>query len=220
MNRAQRQPKAAARISRDPHAMDAACLYWMASEILAMCPAQSGRRDEVAEARVDSMVREHFSFVWRNLRRLGLSAEEADDAAQHVFVTAARKLDVIEPTRERPFLFATAVRVAASARRKSSRQRLMLQELAALTAEAVSTNPEELVGHRQRRAFLDALLDELPLELRVVVVLSEIEQLTKNEIAELLGVRPGTVASRLRRGRQQLRLSVHRLRTRYESGAR
>jgi RNA polymerase sigma-70 factor (ECF subfamily) len=49
--------------------------------------------------------------------------------------------------------------------------------------------------------LLDELLGELPAELRRVLVLAEIEQLTAKQIGELEGVPPGTAASRLRRAR-------------------
>ena len=50
--------------------------------------------------RVSELVRGHVAFVWRCLRRMGLSEGEADDAVQQVFLTAARKLDRVVPGRE------------------------------------------------------------------------------------------------------------------------
>ena len=55
----------------------------------------------------------HYDFVWRSVRRLGVTPAEADDAAQSVFIVAARKLNVIESGKERAFLFGTAMRVIA-----------------------------------------------------------------------------------------------------------
>ena len=65
----------------------------------------------------------HFDFVWRSLRRLGLSADDADDGAQEVFVVASRKLSLIAPQSEKRFLFATALRVASTRRRGLKRRR-------------------------------------------------------------------------------------------------
>ncbi len=67
--------------------------------------------------RFRALVDRHFEFVWRSVRRLGVPPGDADDAAQEVFVVAARKLDALEPERERSFLFGTAVRVASTRRR-------------------------------------------------------------------------------------------------------
>jgi RNA polymerase sigma-70 factor, ECF subfamily len=61
--------------------------------------------------------------------------------------------------------------------------------------------PDELVDRDRARAALDAILAAMPLELRAVFVLYELEQLTMAEIAALLELPPGTVASRLRRAR-------------------
>ena len=68
--------------------------------------------------RVRALFDAHFDGVWRTLRRLGQAPAAADDLAQETFVTAARKLDAIEPGCERAFLVGIAVRLAANARRR------------------------------------------------------------------------------------------------------
>ncbi len=64
--------------------------------------ASSARR---FRERVDA----HYDFIWRSLRRPGVVAGDVDDAAQQVFVTAARKLARIRIGCERSFLFQTAM---------------------------------------------------------------------------------------------------------------
>src|SRR5262249_19375343 len=64
---------------------------------------------------------------------------------------------------------------------------------------------DDLADLRRARAMLDEILEEMPLELRVVFILSEIEQMTAANIAELESIPPGTVASRLRRAREIFR---------------
>jgi RNA polymerase sigma-70 factor (ECF subfamily) len=59
----------------------------------------------------------------------------------------------------------------------------------------------------------------MPIDLRAVFVLYELEQLTSAEIAELLQIPPGTVASRLRRARESFESCVARLRARRTGGA-
>lgn len=59
--------------------------------------------------------------------------------------------------------------------------------------------------------MLRRVLDALPVELRIVFVLYEIEEFTVPQIAETLGIPSGTVASRLRRGREQFRAIVRRM---------
>ena len=172
-------------------------------------PAASGvRRNEVSE-----LVRREFRFVWRLLRRLGLPEGDADDAAQQVFLIAAQRFSDLMPGRERSFLYTTAFHVASKARRTVERRR---EDLGVeVEAEHDATpSAEDLVDRRRARELLDSLLDALPLELRVVLVLHEIDELSTAEIAEVVGVPPGTAASRLRRARELFAGRVRRLESR------
>src|SRR5258708_16639115 len=65
--------------------------------------------------RVAGLVRDHFDFIWRSLRRLGVPVQHTDDAAQKVFWVAAQKMHGLRLDRERPFLFALALRVPPDA---------------------------------------------------------------------------------------------------------
>lgn len=147
-----------------------------------------------------ALVRAEFRWVWRLLRRIGLSSEDADDATQQVFLVAARRREEVRGSRVRPFLYGTAVRVAANARRTLARRRDVPSE-AITGASALELPADEQVEQRRARALLDEVLGKLPAELRRVLVLAEIEQLTTREIAELEAVPAGTAASRLRRAR-------------------
>ena len=152
----------------------------------------------------DALVQTELDFVWRLLRRFGLSRSDADDAAQQVFLVAARRLSELVPGKERSFLYGTAVRIASNLRRGSKRRREAPEEQPPLAA-AGEEQPDELLERRRACAFLDELLQQLPEELRRVLVLAEIEQLTLARIAELDGIPAGTAASRLRRARAAFR---------------
>jgi RNA polymerase sigma-70 factor, ECF subfamily len=163
------------------------------------------------EARLRTMVRDHLDFIWRSLRRLGLSADAAEDATQRVFVVASQRLIDIEPGCEKAFLFNTAVHVASSARRTFARRR---EVLGSDDAEASDPAPpaDELIDRHRARALLEEALLELPMERRSVFVLFELEQMTIAEIARTLDLPEGTVASRLRRARQEFQGWVKRFR--------
>ena len=165
------------------------------------------------ESRERALVLAHFSAIWRALRRFGLSAADADDAAQQVFLGAVQRLDQIEPGRERAFLYGMAANAAFKTRRTLVRRREDLTDFDLFVDPMPST--EELLERRRARELLDRILEALDDDVRVVFVLHEIEQLTAPEIAEALGVPLGTVASRLRRGREQFarRLAQFRNRT-------
>ncbi len=169
-----------------------------------------GRSDP---ARLRVLVDDHFEFIWRSVRRLGVPAADADDAAQQVFMVASRRLGEIEPGKERSFLFGTALRVAAEHRRSIARRR----EAPSVEREDPGDpgpGPDELTDRRRARELLDAILSALDLELRTVFVLFEIEELAAHDIAKLLGVPAGTVASRLRRAREEFQSAVKRWRAR------
>jgi RNA polymerase sigma-70 factor, ECF subfamily len=162
------------------------------------------------DARLAEMVDGHFELVWRLVRRLGVPASDADDAAQQVFMIATRRLQDIVPGRERTFLYGAAIRVAANARRGRRRRR---EEPEAPDDDRVDERPgpHETRQLGEARELLDRLLDRLPSPLRKVLVLAELEQLEVAEIAELEGIKLGTAASRLRRARAafQEHLAAH-----------
>ncbi len=169
-------------------------------------------------SRTRQLVDQHFAFVWRYLRGLGVPSAEVDDAAQQVFVIASQKLDVIEAGSERSFLVGTAHGVAANARRAGLRRREVHAEGdEAFDAVDAAPDAEERAGTREELAVLDRFLDSLPDDLREVFVLFELEGLTMAAIAASLSLPPGTVASRLRRAREEFQEMARRFQA---SGAR
>jgi RNA polymerase sigma-70 factor (ECF subfamily) len=169
--------------------------------------------------RLARLIQEQFGFVWRLLRRIGVAESDADDAAQQVFIAASRRIGDIRPGSERAFLFSTALHVGSRVRRSRVRKK---EDFGVALDEQTDPAPalEELVDRRRARALLDALLEEMPLELRVIFVLYEIEQLTSSEIAEVVGVPAGTVASRLRRAREDFAARVTRVEARRKFGGK
>ena len=160
---------------------------------------------------VRELVEREFSFVWRLLRRLGLPEGDADDAAQQVFLVAAKRIADIQPGRERAFLFSTAMNVASKSHRSRERRREVLGDDADARFRDSVPGTEELLDRRRAREMFDSILDEMGMDLRVVFVLYEVEELTMAEIAEDLGLPQGTVASRLRRARAEFSARVQRI---------
>jgi RNA polymerase sigma-70 factor (ECF subfamily) len=163
------------------------------------------------DKRLRALVDRHLDFIGRMVRHLGVADLEIDDVLQQVFCTAARRLGDIAPGSERAFLVQTAVNWAANARRaRARRPEVGMAEVPDVADEAPS--PEDLTDRKRAVAVLDRLLDTMELELRTVFVLFEVEQLSRNEIAELVGLPPGTVASRLRRAREDFETRLARWR--------
>jgi RNA polymerase sigma-70 factor (ECF subfamily) len=175
----------------------------------------SDEREARLRVKLRRLVDQHFDFVWRSMRRLGVPQAGVDDATQQVFWTASRKLDAIVPGREKAFLFGVAVRIASDARRVANRQRQ--RERSGSSELELFSHPDpsadELVDRKRMRALLDDFLDELSLEVRTSYVLFEAEGMTVTEIADLIDVPPGTVASRIRLARKRLDALVDRLKS-------
>jgi RNA polymerase sigma-70 factor (ECF subfamily) len=171
-------------------------------------------------ARLRGLVDDQYDFIWRSLRRLGVPEGDADDCAQQVFLVASRKLDDIVVGCERPFLFSTALRVASDARRSRSRRREVFEDVDEPRDSA--PDPEQIADQKRARALLDEVLDSLPMELRAVFVLYELEELPSAEIAEVLALPIGTVASRLRRAREEFQRIIARMKARdaFDGGRR
>ena len=169
-----------------------------------------------AQARFRGMVDAHFGFVWRYLGGLGVPPAAIDDAAQQVFLVAAAKLASIEPGLERSFLVGTAHGVAANARRANDRRREVQGDVALATHADHAPDPEQSAESREAAGILDVFLGSLPEELRSVFMMFELEGMTMASIAEALNIPPGTVASRLRRAREDF----HDMAKRVQAGSR
>ncbi len=172
-------------------------------------------------ARLRRVVGEHLDFVWRCLRRFGVPAADADDAAQQVFLVATTKLVEVPADKEKAFLYATAARVAANSRRSMKRRQSAYDNLSQVPDDPAPSQ-DALSDQLRARAVLDQVMSELPEDLREVFVLFEIEELSIQEIAETLDIPIGTVGSRLRRARQAFHEVVvrYKAKTDFRSGAR
>jgi RNA polymerase sigma-70 factor (ECF subfamily) len=166
-------------------------------------------RDPVREreARLRRLVDGHIDFVARVLRNSGTPQADVDDEVQRTFIVAARRLDDMRVGAEKSFLFRIALNLAAHARRTLARRREVAADQAPEQVERLAT-PEALTDQKRMRELLDRVLDQMDEPLRAIFVLHEFEEMSTAEIAELLAIPRGTVASRLRRARIEFRTRV------------
>ncbi len=164
-------------------------------------------------ADLPTLVEVHADFVFRSLRRLGVPEAMADDGVQQVFLVVQSKIEDIVVGRERAFLFAVAMNVASHARRTIARRR---EELGDDHDHVVDPSPlpDVALDQRRARALLDEVLEAMPMDLRTAFVMFELEEMTMLEIAEVLDIPQGTVASRLRRAREEFSKQAQRVRSR------
>jgi len=162
------------------------------------------------DARLRHLVEHHVDLASRIIRNLGIPDCDVDDLLQQAFSITADRLGDITPGKERAFLIQTAVRLAASARRARALSRETLTDELPEVSDG-RPSPEELSDQAQRLRMFDRVLDDMDLDLRSVFVLYEVEEITMAEIATVLQIPPGTVASRLRRAREDFLARVRRL---------
>jgi RNA polymerase sigma factor (sigma-70 family) len=159
-------------------------------------------------------VEEHSTRVHRLAYRLTGNRADAEDLTQEVFVRVFRSFESFDWARTRPgSVEAWLHRITTnlfldSARRRS---RIRFDPI----AEGIDTKAPLRVAASDRRVMdslfdpdVEAALTALNPELRAAVVLCDVEGLSYEEIARVLGVRMGTVRSRIHRGRAQLRKAL------------
>ncbi len=157
-----------------------------------------------------SVYDEHFAFVWRSLRRLGVPDRALDDAAQDVFIVVHRRLAEFEGRSSiKSWLFGIARRVAHDHRRRIGRKE-RTEELRETTADPRGVTPAHDAERAQAVRVLHEILAGLDDDKREVFVLAELEQMTVPEIADAIGVNLNTVYSRLRAVRQAFDAAVQR----------
>jgi len=159
------------------------------------------------ETRLRQLVDNYVGLVARILRNAGTAEADIDDDVQRVFIAMSNRLDDVRVGAEKSFLAQTALNMAAHARRAAARRRETLTDHPPEVVDLVA-GPEEMVQRRQMRRTLDQILDAMDAELRAVLVLYEFEEMTTLEIAAILAIPSGTVASRLRRARVDFRERV------------
>ncbi|HWE40559.1 MAG TPA: sigma-70 family RNA polymerase sigma factor [Isosphaeraceae bacterium] len=159
-------------------------------------------------AAFEAIVARHGPMVLGVCRRVLRDEHDADDAFQATFLVLARKAGGLgRPERLACWLYGVASRVALKARAGASRRRAREGPLAGIDAAAPEADRDDA---RDLRPILDAELARLPARHRAAIVLHDLEGRSVAETAAALGVAPGTVWSRLNRGRERLRSRLAR----------
>jgi RNA polymerase sigma-70 factor (ECF subfamily) len=152
----------------------------------------------------------HADFVWSSLQRFGVRDADLEDALQEVFVVVHRRLDSYDGTSKvTTWLFGIAMRVAAAFRRRAHvRRERAVEEVPEGDDESLS--PEDLASRQEARAMLEEILDAMDLDRRAVFVMFEVEELSCEEIAAIVGIPVGTVYSRLHKARKEFAAAVEK----------
>jgi RNA polymerase sigma-70 factor, ECF subfamily len=172
--------------------------------------------EERDESRIDQIYAEQFRYVWRCLRALGLGPTQVDDAMHDVFLVVQEKLPSFdgENAKVTTWLYAIAVRVARryrwAARKEAWRFPAEPDDHVLLSTPAAG-NPEQTLQHGERLSLARRALDRLDDDKREAFVLSQVEQMSAPEIAEITGVPLNTVYSRVRAAKLAFQAEISRL---------
>ncbi|MBI2168655.1 MAG: RNA polymerase sigma factor [Actinobacteria bacterium] len=157
----------------------------------------------------EELVRRHRRAAVQVAYLVSGSRAEAEDIAQDAFVRAYMALPRFRRgARFRPWLFAIVANLARNARRSAGRRNRLVLEFEHHPSGPDEPGPETrvLAGENQRR--LMAAVNALPDGARLVVALRYFADLSVAEVAAALGLRPGTVKSRLARAHERLRQAL------------
>jgi RNA polymerase sigma-70 factor (ECF subfamily) len=184
------------------------------AQATSMAPVTESRAARNLRAAFRAMYDAHVDFVWRNLRRLGVSETEVDDKTQEVFVIAHRRFADFEDRGHGPraWLFQIVLRIASDARRHRRRHPIDPDGGLAQDRESVAPQQAEAIDRREQLDLLDRALATIEVGRRAVLLLHEIEEMTAPEIADVMGIPLNTVYSRLRVARGELESAVEELR--------
>ena len=172
-------------------------------------PASTPGGAEWAPPSWDEVVRTHSARVYRLAYRLTGDRHDAEDLTQEVFVRVFKSLSSYTPGTFEGWLHRITTNLFLdSVRRKNKIRFEGLAEDAADRLAGREPTPAQAYFDNHLDADIERALAELAPEFRAAVVLCDIEGLSYEEIAATLGVKLGTVRSRIHRGRSQLRAAL------------
>lgn len=171
--------------------------------------AAARRRDKAA---IRSIVRGYNQRLFRVARSILKDDWEAEEAVQEAYIRAFAGLDGFEGRSSLATWLTRIVINEALARLRRRQPADSLDDAGPPGADIVSLlsmspqpDPERIMAQREIHALLEKAIDELPHDFRIVLVARVIEQMSVEETAELFGLKPETVKTRLHRARSMLR---------------
>ena len=157
----------------------------------------------------DEIVRTHSPRVYRLAYRLTGNPHDAEDLTQEVFVRVFRSLSSYTPGTFEGWLHRITTNLFLDqARRKAKIRFDALADDADSRIPSRTVPPDTQVLNGLFDDDVESALAALPPDFRAAVVLCDIEGLSYEEIADVLGLKLGTVRSRIHRGRSQLRAAL------------
>ena len=170
--------------------------------------ATSGGAGEWSPPTWDEVVTQHSARVYRLAYRLTGNKHDAEDLTQEVFVRVFRSLSSYTPGTFEGWLHRITTNLFLDTVRRRARIRFEALPDDAERLASRERGPAQLYDDTHFDADVQAALDALAPDFRAAVVLCDLEGLSYEEIADTLGIKIGTVRSRIHRGRSALRAAL------------
>ena len=152
------------------------------------------------------LLERHLAAVMRFFANKVERSTDADDLAAETFELCARSLGSFRGDGSfRSYLFGVATNVLRGYLGRKLPKLGRERELGSLSLVDLGPSPLSVVGGRKQQTLLLQALRSIPLDCQIVLELGYFEELSRREIAQVLGVAEGTVASRIRIGRERLK---------------
>ncbi|PTT65356.1 RNA polymerase sigma factor SigE [Arthrobacter sp. HMWF013] len=178
----------------------------MSASGVAIVPATQDTAADWVRPTWEEVVANHSAKVYRLAYRLTGNKFDAEDLTQEVFVRVFRSLENFKPGTLDGWLHRITTNLFLDQARRKSRIRFdALAEDAESRIPGREPGPEQSFELNNLDLDVQAALEELPPDFRAAVVLCDLEGLSYDEVAAALGVKLGTVRSRIHRGRTMLR---------------
>jgi RNA polymerase sigma-70 factor, ECF subfamily len=163
------------------------------------------------------IVNKYQDKVYNLCRHMLRNADDAEDAAQDVFLKAYQALPKFQPEASLyTWLYRIATNTCIDYKKKPIFESLFGDygegEILVHDRASDAPSPEKLYQSKQIDQALQESLGKLSLKLRAIIILKEIEELSYEEIAETLEISMGTVKSRIARAREELQKSMKKFR--------
>ncbi len=154
------------------------------------------------------LVAEHADSVYRLAFRLSGNPHDAEDLTQETFMRVFRSLRHYQPGTFEGWLHRITTNLFLDMVRHRNKIRMEALPEDYERVPGTDMTPEQAYSVANLDPALQAALDQLSPDFRVAVVLCDVVGMSYDEIADTLGVKMGTVRSRIHRGRTQLRASL------------
>ncbi|HEY4221153.1 MAG TPA: sigma-70 family RNA polymerase sigma factor [Myxococcota bacterium] len=167
--------------------------------------AASSSSSSSSSSSFDAAYREHKTYVWHALRRLGVSDADRPDLVHDVFMVFWRRRAELDVERAvKPWLFGIAYRVVLGHRRRLVRRPEDQRDELEMREAAVAATQDDVVDKKRAQALLQTALAAMDLDQRAVFVLHDVDGENVAACARALDVSVNTLYSRLRLARKKL----------------